>query len=197
MTNIIEYSKANIQVRTEMDLPMHITYEEFRQIYYSLSGKDQLLCGLMWETGGRISDILNLKWADINFNKKLISMFVEKRDIFLNIPISDMITSDLKNQFVFEKPEPADFLFPSYSKYGRLTRHGARYKVKQWEKIVGRPLHPHMWRHGLAVHLLSHGVNIQIISARLGHSNVFTTMNNYLVITPELQRQMTEHVPMR
>jgi integrase len=80
----------------------------------------------MWETGGRISDILNLKWADINFNKKLINMFVEKRDIFLNIPVSDMITSDLKNQFVFEKPKPADFLFPSHSKYGRLTRHGAR-----------------------------------------------------------------------
>jgi site-specific recombinase XerD len=96
-----------------------------------------------------------------------------------------MITSDLKNQFVFEKPKPADFLFPSHSKYGRLTRHGARYKVKQWEKIVGRPLHPHMWCHSLAVHLLSHGVN------------VFTTMNNYLVITPELQREMTEHVPMR
>jgi site-specific recombinase XerD len=124
-------------------------------------------------------------------------MFVDKRDIFLNIPISDMITSDLKNQFVFDKPELADFLFPSYSKYGRLIRHEARYKVKQWEKIVGQPLHPHMWRHSLAVHLLSHGVNIQIISARLGHSNVFTTMNNYLVITPELQRQMTGHVPMR
>jgi integrase len=100
MTNIIEYSKANIQIRTEMDLPMHITYEEFKKIYYSLSGKDQLLCGLMWETGGRIS---NLKWADISLNKKLINMFVDKRDIFLNIPISDMITSDLKNQFVFDK----------------------------------------------------------------------------------------------
>jgi integrase len=37
----------------------------------TLSGKDQLLCGLMWETGGRISDILNLKWADINFNNLL------------------------------------------------------------------------------------------------------------------------------
>ncbi|MCD4846131.1 MAG: site-specific integrase [Methanosarcinales archaeon] len=28
----------------------------------------------MWETGGRISDILNLKWADINFNKKLVTI---------------------------------------------------------------------------------------------------------------------------
>ena len=33
--------------------------------------------------------------------------------------------------------------------------------------------------------------------ATLGHSSVFTTMNSYLVVTPELQRQMIEHVPMR
>ena len=35
------------------------------------------------------------------------------------------------------------------------------------------------------------------VAQKYPHSNVFTTMNNYLVITPELQRQMTEHVPMR
>jgi integrase/recombinase XerD len=198
MTNIINYSKANIQVRTEQDLPPHITFDEFKKIYYSLSGKDQLLCGLMWETGGRISDVLNLRWKDIDFDTKIINMYVDKRDLWLNIPVSDMIISDLKNHYLIDKPEYTEFIFSSNkSKTGHLTRYGARYKVKQWEQAIGRPLHPHMWRHGLAIHLLAHGVNIKVIAARLGHSSVFTTMNSYLVVTPELQRQMIEHVPMR
>lgn len=39
MTNIIEYSKANSQVRTEMDLPMHIMYEEFKKSIIHYQGK--------------------------------------------------------------------------------------------------------------------------------------------------------------
>ena len=44
-------------------------------------------------------------------------------------------------------------------------------------------------RHGLAIHLLNQNVPIPIISDRLGHSSVLTTMRYYLVITPEMQRQ--------
>ncbi|MCD4846130.1 MAG: hypothetical protein K8R25_16765 [Methanosarcinales archaeon] len=39
MTNIIEYSKANSQVRTEMDLPMYIMYEEFKKSIIHYQGK--------------------------------------------------------------------------------------------------------------------------------------------------------------
>ena len=48
---------------------------------------------------------------------------------------------------------------------------------------------PHMFRHGLSIHLLESNVPIPIISARLGHSNILTTPRYYLVITPEVQRQ--------
>ena len=51
-----------------------------------------------------------------------------------------------------------------------------------------------MFRHGLAIYLLENNVPIPIISARLGHSSVLTTMRYYLVITPEVQRQFMQVV---
>ncbi|MDG6935168.1 MAG: site-specific integrase, partial [Nitrososphaerota archaeon] len=73
-------------------------------------------------------------------------------------------------------------------------------KVQAWKIVraygreTGIDVHPHMFRHGLAIHLLENNVPIPIISARLGHSNVLTTMRYYLVITPEVQRQFMQGV---
>lgn len=65
-------------------------------------------------------------------------------------------------------------------------------------------LHPHMFRHGLAIYLL-YNKNIpgnlesrlKMIAARLGHSSINVTIRYYLVITPELQAWALKDVPMR
>ena len=61
--------------------------------------------------------------------------------------------------------------------------------VRQYGRLTGIDMHPHMFGHGLAIHLLENNVPIPIISARLGHSSVLTTIRYYLVFTPEVQRQ--------
>jgi integrase/recombinase XerD len=55
-------------------------------------------------------------------------------------------------------------------------------------------LHPHMFRHGLAIHLLQNGVPIPVIAARVGHASIKTTIETYLLITPELQRKFVGNV---
>ncbi len=61
--------------------------------------------------------------------------------------------------------------------------------MREYGRDIDMDVHPHMFRQGLAIHLLNQNVPIPIISARLGHSSVLTTMRYYLVITPEVQRQ--------
>ena len=54
---------------------------------------------------------------------------------------------------------------------------------------IGLDLHTHMFRHGLAMYLLQHGVSDKIIARRLGHSSAATTIKYYMVITSEIERE--------
>ncbi len=207
MNAIIPYDiTKNIQVKTENDLPQHITFEQFKKVYDNLSGLDQLLWSLLWETGGRITAVLSIRWLDFNVNVKELKLLVQKKKKYttIKIPLSNALLNDLRNYMIYAKPDSQDYVFKtdSYkrmkSKAGRLTRQGAYYKIQGWGKeYLGIIIHPHMLRHGLAIYLLAQGVPIPVISARLGHSNIFITQKSYLVITTELQRQMTAHVLMR
>lgn len=58
-------------------------------------------------------------------------------------------------------------------------------------------VHPHKFRHGLAIHLLQQGVPIPVISARLGHASVYVTMSLYMKVTPDIQAEMVKHVQWR
>jgi len=207
MNAIIHYDiNKSLEVKNENDLPKHITFEQFQKLYNELTGLTQIMWGLLWETGGRITAVLSTKWGDIDFNSKQLTLAVQKkkRAYTIKIPLSNAMINDLRNYQLHIKPGPENFIFET-SKYnrmesecGRLTRQGAWGQVKRWGvKYLNCSLHPHMLRHGLAIYLLAQGVPVAVIAARLGHSSVSITQNAYLVITPELQRQMTAHVPMR
>lgn len=207
MNAIIPFDMVkSLQVKNENDLPPHITFEQFKIIYDKIQGLDQILWGLTWETGGRVTAVLSIRWDEIDENEKVLKLLVQKKKSHttIKIPLSNAILNDLRNYKMYVKPEPKDFLFKTElykrekSKVGRLTRQGAYYKVRGWgEKYLGFKIHPHMLRHGLAIYLLSQNVPLPIIARRLGHSTVFITQKSYLVITPELDRQLTAHVPMR
>jgi len=208
MNNLIPYdTMKSMQVRTEKDLPPHITFEQWKSIYDNLTGLDQLLWGFLWETGGRISAVLSIKWNDIDLMNKELKLLVQKKKVHttLQVPLSNAMISDIRNYQVAYKPQSNAYVFDTErykrekSSVGRLTRQGAWAKVQKWGKqyLNLDKIHPHMLRHGLAIYLLANNVPLVNISRRLGHSNVFITANIYLVITPELDRMMTAHVPMR
>jgi len=223
MSSLLPYDMAkSLQVKTENDLPQHITYDQFKTVYDNLTNLDQILWGLLWETGGRITAVLSIRWIDIDLNAKEIKLLVQKkkRHTTIRIPLSNVVLSLIRNYMALAKPDVETYIFSSKSKVGRLTRQAISNKLveigrtqlgfsgkvlRSKDKIVkGRivsnvkrdDLHPHMLRHGLAIYLLSRGVPLQVIAARLGHSNLFITQKSYLVITPEIQRQLTAHIPM-
>ena len=128
-----------------------------------------------------ISDIIGLKTGDIDFSRKIITLVVKKRHGFINnIPVSDSLLLDISN------------FMRKYNTTGRFfnfTRQRAWEIVKGYGNKIGLSLHPHMFRHGLAIYLSQHGVSDKIIARRLGHASATTTLKYYLVITPEIERQ--------
>jgi integrase/recombinase XerD len=205
MSNEIEMKnfRASLKIRDESELPAHITYDNYmsllneienneyhkylnKKIVPYLKDRDKLLIEMMWELGGRISDIINLKTDNVDFNRKMITLTVKKRHGFINnIPVSDSLLLDISN---FMRK------YDIKGKFFHFTRQRAWEIVKGYGNKIGLNLHPHMFRHGLAIYLLQHGVSDKIIARRLGHSNALTTIKYYMVITPEIERDALKGV---
>lgn len=197
--NEIGFKNSVMKIKDETDLPEHISFNEYESLLNEiannpythylnkeripfLKARDMLLIKCMWELGGRISDILNIEAGDIDFQSKLIVLKVKKRNGFINrIPVSDDLLLDISN-FMRAYPE-------IYGRLFKMDRQTAWKKIKRYGDRIGLNLHPHMFRHGLAIYLLMKGVPIQIIARRLGHKNAMTTLHYYVVITPEIERE--------
>ena len=195
--------RAAMRIKDESDLPPHVTYNDYmsllnevenneyhrylnKKLVPYLKDRDKLLMEFMWELGGRISDIIGLKTSDVDFNKKIITLVVKKRHGFINnMPVSDSLLLDTSN--FMRKYNVQD-------KFFKFTRQRAWEIVKNYGDKIGLDLHPHMFRHGLAIYLLQHGVSDKIIARRLGHSSAATTIKYYMVITPEIEREALKGV---
>ena len=192
-----------LRIKDELELPPHITYNDYmsllnevenneyhrylnKKLIPYLKDRDKLLMEFMLELGGRISDIISIKTDDIDFNNKIITLTVKKRHGFINnIPVSDSLLLDISN---FMRK------YNVTGKYFNFTRQRAWEIVQNYGKKLGMDLHPHMFRHGLAIYLLQHGVSDKIIARRLGHSNALTTIKYYMVITAEVEREALKGV---
>ena len=194
---MVPYAQGALRLKEYDKLPPHITREQYLRLLdavdrkYSSAGqcakkaryfrdRDKLLLRLMWETGGRIGDILSIVPENFDFDKKALNLSVRKRRNINTIPLDDSLLLEVSNYL------------RNYAVGGRLcdfSKVQAWKIVRQYGKETGIDVHPHKFRHGLAIHLLENNVPIPIISARLGHLSVLTTMKYYLVITPEVQKQ--------
>lgn len=203
-TSIISIGKELTKVKTNEDLPPHIKFEQYKNLrnHPTLTQKDRRLLTLLWETGGRISDVLSLRWKNfsgLNSLEPSLNMYIHKRDKPLQIPLSQEIGTDIREWKKEVMPTEEDYLFPSWGKFGRETRQSVDKKLKVWAKLIGLPsLHAHMFRHGLVVYLfLEQGLHYKIVAARTGHSNPMMILNTYSVVTEDMQREALRKIPMR
>lgn len=130
-------------------------------------------------TGGRLSELLNLQWNDIDLKRNVITIrnketFKTKTGKIRKIPISNKLRFVIKNmQFTSSE----DYLFKT-SKEKPYSKDYAGEIVRRAIRKAGLPqqLHFHCLRHTFITELLRKGVNIYYVSKLAGHSNISTTM---------------------
>lgn len=155
-------------------LPDILTIEEIRSLIRSTTNpKHQLIIKLIYGTGLRASEIVNLKNSEIDFNEGLIKVKLGKgkKDRFVKLPESILI--DLEN---FSNVGKSNYLFES-QRGGKLTIKTIQLILKNSAKKAGikKRVYPHLLRHSFATHLLEAGTDLRIIQKLLGHSDVKTT----------------------
>lgn len=185
------------------------TLEEFKQVYKHIDDiKAKSAINLLYWTGIRKGELLALTWDKIDFDYKKIlinrslqringknvvtqTKTYENRVISLPNTTIDILR-DYKNKIY--NPKPNSFVF-DWEK--RFIENGikeglakANKEIEEYNKIheIKKPLinriRVHDLRHSHASYLINNGVNIVLISKRLGHKDTATTLNNYAHFYP-------------
>lgn len=161
--------------------------------------RDLAILTLLYDSGARIQELVNIKTKDIDFNKKTVYLFGKGRKARIVPLISHTIKILEKYIKIYDIPVNSDNLLFYNSKKEALTRMGVTYIIKKYVSIARKsnPLEfqinvtPHTFRHSKAMHLLESGVNLIYIRDFLGHESVVTT-EIYARANPETKRKAIE-----
>ena len=165
--------------------------------------EDYLIICLICYLGLRISDVVNLKISNIDFNENKIRIIQNKTDKELYLPLIEQIKYPLLDYLKNVRPIEAnnDYIFVTWTKpYEqniKLTAHNymvRRYFKKADVDINGRKAGFHALRHSFSTMLLSEEVPLYSISKILGHKKIDTTML-YLDIDISKLKELALEVP--
>ncbi|MBL7683994.1 MAG: tyrosine-type recombinase/integrase [Flavipsychrobacter sp.] len=139
---------------------------------------DRLICDLLYQTGMRRSELVNLKEKDIEKSLKQVRILGKGNKERL-VPVSPMLLDTL-DEYIQEKRklETYDDNHLLVLESGQQLYAGYVYRVVKTYLSTTTTLHkksPHVLRHTFATHLLNNGANIQAIKDLLGHSSLAAT----------------------
>jgi integrase/recombinase XerD len=175
--------------KREKRIPAVLTKEEVKQLFNALQNKkSKLMISLSYACGFRVSELVNLKVADLNFNEMIahIRQAKGKKDRIVNLPA--FLLEDLKEQVSHQQAEKQEYLFTGPN--GQLTDRNIQKIVMAAAKKAGieKEVHPHTLRHSFATHLLENGVDIRKIQELLGHADLSTTQIYTHISREELKK---------
>ena len=131
--------------------------------------RNKILLRILYDTGARISEILNLTLKDIDFDTKEVSVMGKgrkPRTIFIQNSTIELLKLLIKSKNMVS---PNTLIFP-------IKANTAWYHLKKYGRnFLNRDLHPHMLRHTRLQHMADDGVDAFEIKAYAGHSSISIT----------------------
>ena len=143
----------------------------------SESVRDRMVLELLYETGLRRTELVNLKTDNIDFSESRIKV-LGKRNKERLIPLSKRMLDKIRN-YLDLKAKHYDITTPylivtdkGVKAYPEFINHTVSRSLTQ---ITGKKKSPHMLRHTFATHLLNNGADLNVIKELLGHADLSAT----------------------
>jgi integrase len=169
-----------------------ITWDEFKGIRKSAAStgrypqRDSLMFLMAFRHGLRAIELTRLKWDQVDLQRRTL--------VVLRVKRGKRSTHDLS----VEEARELRKLAAEKDRVGHVfkTERGGPFTTSGFFKIVqragkeagyGKPLHPHMFRHGCGYHMTNNGVDIRVIQDWLGHQNIQHTVR-YTELSPDRLR---------
>ncbi len=170
-------------------LPVVLSQTEIKNLIDMTENfKHRLIIELLYSTGLRLSECINLKYSDLDLNDGIgwVRMGKGSKDrIFI---ISEIFKKDLLDYKEKSCSDGKGYIFLVNGK--KMTYRGIQHAIKVSAARAGieKPVHVHTLRHSFATHLLENGVDIRKIQKLLGHSNLQTTQIYTQVSSEEIKK---------
>ncbi len=165
-----------------------------------LGHRDRAMLELLYATGLRVSELINLRQSQVNFNQGVLRI-VGKGDRERLIPLGEESQRWLlefidgpRMEILLERQ--TDYLFPT-RRGDRMTRQAFWHIIKRYAEKAGvrQKMSPHSLRHAFATHLLNRGADLRVVQMLLGHSDLSTTQIYTHVARERLKELHGEHHP--
>lgn len=156
--------------------------------------KHKTLITLLYSTGMRISEIANLKIADIDSKLMRIKIVSGKGKKDRFVPLSDLVLAQLRTYYI--QYRPILFLFNG-------SRNGKKYSTRTIQHVLQNTLAKiglenknysvHTIRHSFATHLVDNGADLQIIQELMGHHHLSQTTQYLHLSTKRLNQTVNPY----
>ena len=161
--------------------------------------RDRAMLELLYATGVRISELINLQYSNIDLNRSLIKV-MGKGNKERMVPFGDNALFWLREYIQFRRKNnlslnSRDFFISHQRK--KITRQAFWHRIKLYLNKTGlsQEVSPHPLRHAFATHLLNNGADLRSVQMLLGHSDLSTTQIYTHIAKQRLGEMIKKHHP--
>ena len=183
--------------KKDKKLPRYFEYNELEELFNacnistSLGQRDLLILEMLYATGVRVGELVNIKVSDINKSERKILILGKgnkERIVEYGDYCEEILDLYLKDGYKKLNKDNSEYLLLNKNG-GVLTERGVRYLLDKIIKntSINKNISPHMIRHSFATHLLNEGCDLLTVQKLLGHESISATQVYTHVSTDRLK----------
>ncbi len=199
-----EDPSENLQTPARWErLPKAISVADVLRLLEAIEGgdlalRDLAMLELMYASGLRVSELVNLRVEDVNLDAGFVRV-IGKGSRERVVPVSERTIGNVRKYMKqlrssLLKGKESPYLFISL-RGTALTRQRFWQTIKEYGRRVGIKVSPHVIRHSFATHLLEGGADLRSIQKMLGHSDISTTQIYTKVTSDRLKKVYEKYHP--
>ena len=201
--NFLKNSPLNdlVTPKQEKYLPESMSEAEVDKLLNSpdvsnkIENRDKAMIEMLYATGMRISELVNLKITDVDMKRCVVKVFGKGSKERL-VPFGEKALDSLKSYLNDREQSSSKEIFLS-NRGKKMTRVAFWQRVKVYliRENLKNSISPHTLRHAFATHLLNRGADLRSVQLLLGHSDLSTTQIYTHIAKQRLSDVLKKHHP--